>query len=89
MNNSSINEEVRSPEFLLFPKLLIELRLKIWGYMPDPRIVEVVWETGESDSEGEDDNEEHGRYLTRTPTPTLLQICGESRQEALRISNYD
>jgi hypothetical protein len=45
-NSSSIHTEVLSAEFLLFPKLPIELRLKIWGYVPDPRIGEVVWETG-------------------------------------------
>ena len=56
-----------------FPKLPIELRIKIWGYtLPDPRII---------DANALDD-----LIRINYPPPVALHVCKESRQENLK--NY-
>lgn len=68
-------------QFIFFPKLPIELRLKIWREaLPGPRIIEAYYDYHES-SDGDISN---GVIRTNQPPPVLLSVCFESREEALR-----
>ncbi|KAF8848078.1 hypothetical protein BDZ45DRAFT_297478 [Acephala macrosclerotiorum] len=58
-------------KFTLFPKLTIELRLKIWNEeIPNSRIIEVRWK------------DEETRFVTYASTPSILHACSESREVA-------
>lgn len=55
-----------------FPRLPLELRLKIWrSSLPGPRLIRI--------------SVEDGSFKSNTPHPLGLQICKESREETLRI----
>ena len=65
-----------------FPKLPVELRLKIWGYaLPDPRVVEIVW-----CGEGEIEKWWHWWAVTasRHQPSGLLRANWESRDKFLK-----
>ena len=67
--------------FTLFPKLPIELRLKIWREaLPGPRIIEAYYDYHES-SDGDISD---GVIRINQPPPVLLSVCFESREETLR-----
>lgn len=58
--------------FTLFPKLPVEMRLKIWGCTPvSPRVVEIK-------SYGSDDQH------SLCPPPSVLKACKEARDEVLK-----
>ncbi|KAE9365987.1 hypothetical protein N431DRAFT_430167 [Stipitochalara longipes BDJ] len=65
--------------FHRFPKLPIELRLRIWNLTMEPRVIKAKW-----------DNEFTARsvcqfyFLTAGPSPKALHACKESREEAKR-----
>jgi hypothetical protein len=68
-------------EFTLFPKLPVELRLKIWrAALPGPRIIEAYYDYEESVNGDISD----GVIRTNQPPPVLLSVCHESREETLR-----
>ena len=57
--------------FPQFPKIPTELRLKVWSYcLPGERVVQFY--------------HFDGHIRSCQPPPVLLQVCGESRREALR-----
>lgn len=59
--------------FECFPRLPIELRLKIWRHCePGPRVIDIKVD------------ENMRRFITAARTPISLQICQESRAETLR-----
>jgi len=60
--------------FTLFPKLPVELRLHIWNVAREPRIVEVRFY--------HDRRKNKHKYITQQPV--LLQVCQQSRKEALK-----
>lgn len=66
----------KPPSFTLFAHLPTELRLEIWKLTAQPRVVEVRY-LPSSD-----------RCVTTTPAPPLLQVCRESRSEALHSGVY-
>lgn len=76
--------------FTVFPRLPIELRLKIWRYTFQPRVLTIT----ELDVDGRDYwTCERERFAGRSvdiyckstcPVPVALQVCQESRGEALR-----
>lgn len=58
--------------FTCFPKLPLELRLKVWhNSMPGSRVLEIRF------------NKRKRRFVSYAKVPTVLQICRESRNEAL------
>ncbi|KAK3390332.1 hypothetical protein B0H63DRAFT_111759 [Podospora didyma] len=59
--------------FHLFSLLPTELRLEIWRQKCLPRVVQVRYD------------QENDRCLSTTRPPMVLQICRESRHEALRL----
>jgi hypothetical protein len=63
--------------FTLFPKLPIELRLKIWEEaLPGPRIIEIHHDDNRLyNFEGED---EVNRIEVKLPPPILHSVCQES-----------
>jgi hypothetical protein len=64
--------------FTLFPNLAVELRLKIWrSTLPGPRNVGIKIRIKDAG---------FGGWIARknTPTPVSLQVCHESREEALK-----
>jgi hypothetical protein len=61
-------------KFTLFPELPKELRLKIWEFAQEPRIVEVC------------QTQDSAAFYSPTAPPTLLHISRESRHIALQ--NY-
>jgi hypothetical protein len=64
--------------FILFPLLPPELRLKIWQTIADePRNIELCCTPTAS-------NIPEGRWFTHTKPPVALQICSESRDVALK-----
>ncbi|CZT51636.1 uncharacterized protein RSE6_12807 [Rhynchosporium secalis] len=70
-------------EFHLFPTLPSELRLKVWALIvSEPRIVDLSCRKGVVKS-----NKQSTRFveafLSSTPVPPVLQVCRESRYEAL------
>jgi hypothetical protein len=70
-NTKSRNEP---DEFKLFPRLPIELRIKIWKHaQPEDRPIEVHW------------NHLTGKVYTNASQPVLLQVNHESRVETLKI----
>ena len=79
--------------FKLFPKLPIELRLKIWKTAAEePRVVNVELKNGHEEfsdwefgSGGSKDDKNH--LVCSTFTPALLHTCHESRVEGLK--QYD
>jgi 2EXR family len=61
-----------SPTFTLFPKLAVELRLRIWELaLPGPRLVEMRSDACPRDN-------------SHRSTPSILHVCSESRAEALK-----
>ncbi|KUJ24156.1 uncharacterized protein LY89DRAFT_727191 [Mollisia scopiformis] len=59
--------------FKCFPKLPIELRLKIWDHaLPDEHVIEVLW------------NETTWSFATDCAIPPALHACSESRTNMLR-----
>lgn len=73
-------------EFTLFPKLPFELRIMIWQYGLQPRIVEIKIRDPQQDSKNGKRITE-GQY-SNTPIPILLYTCTESRQ-ALKAAGYE
>lgn len=72
-NNPTADGGDPQPAFTVFPKLPIELRLKIFGIAArEPRIIEVSYSA------------EKARVYQVTLTPPLLRTSSESRREALR-----
>ncbi|KAI2628355.1 hypothetical protein GGS21DRAFT_239201 [Xylaria nigripes] len=59
--------------FISFTLLPAELRLEIWRSSCRPRVVEVIYEPRDD------------RCITTTSVPAILQVCHESRSEALRL----
>jgi hypothetical protein len=60
-------------EFTLFAKLPSELRLRIWKFsLPGPRCLELWY------------HERYKQYQAPAILPQALQVCNESRQEALK-----
>lgn len=75
MTSAPITSEIsmKNDTFILFPKLPIELRLKIWDTaMPEARILKVLW------------SEDRGFYTDST-APAVLHVCSESRTVARKI----
>jgi hypothetical protein len=67
-------------EFTPFPKLPIELRLRIWKFtLPGPRILEVAYCEAGSDSDMPE------KFGVATRPPVALRVCRESRREASRF----
>ncbi|TAQ91607.1 hypothetical protein B7494_g128 [Chlorociboria aeruginascens] len=64
--------------FPLFPTLAAELRLKIWQYACSPRVVEVR-------NIPDEQSDITARYVSSNRPPTILHVCHESRQEALKV----
>ncbi|KAI1106258.1 hypothetical protein F4804DRAFT_330440 [Jackrogersella minutella] len=74
-----------SPQvFLLFARLPIELRFKIWAYnLPGPRIVEIKCSTGPPLTPQQRQSDSRPTVWTSiSPIPVNLHACRESRQEA-------
>jgi hypothetical protein len=75
-------ETLKTPvgDFMLFPKLPIEIRLKIWREaLPCPRVIDVVYDKFETISQ------EMKVLRTNQPPPMMLHVCHESRQETMMI----
>jgi hypothetical protein len=65
--------------FTCFPKLPVELRLKILkNAMPGPRRVRLILK---------DRGNAERRFLSDATVPALLQVCTEFRQEGLKVYN--
>ena len=71
---SSFTHDTTAPtNFTQIPSLPREMRVSIWEFLlAGPRVVKVIY------------NKKSCRTFSPTPPPTLLIICPESRQEALR-----
>jgi len=70
-----------SPElataFTIFPKLPVELRLKIWKFaLPGRRIVDIRCDKQSVLFE---------KYRSSTPIPSILHVCSESRTLASKV----
>lgn len=64
----------KSPStFTLFPTLPSELRCKIWATACFSRVLSLTYDSSTSS------------FQTTTPTPTLLSVSREAREEALRV----
>lgn len=61
------------PTFHLFPQLYTELRLKIWAYAREARVVAVRY------------NPDSRKCHSPTPPPVLLHVNREARYETLRV----
>lgn len=76
-------------DFALFPELPIELQLQIWeAALPKgPRLVALWlknWQIGENGNSEEAPEDQH-KFLCKNPPPTtLLHICHQSREVALK-----
>ena len=69
-------------EFIFFPKLPVKLRQTIWeAALPGPRILELFYESDFDDEAIERKNEVIRANLV---PPTVLHVCRESRQVALK-----
>jgi hypothetical protein len=83
------NPHPQLQSFTLFPDLPVELRLKVWAYTIPPRIV-TLHSQGKHDEPRLIRNSEVvycGKAMWWTspnPIPTILHICHESREEALK-----
>lgn len=66
-------------QFLLFPELAVELRLKIWEYcLPGPRVVKVWYPKPAANQKSPPG------LITSAPVPAILHVNRESRAEVLR-----
>lgn len=69
--------------FTLFPKLSLELRLKVWRLcFPNPREILISINSGKHYENYADD--QICELQRKLPLPITLHICTESREEALR-----
>jgi hypothetical protein len=69
------------PQFGWFPKLPIELRLEIWNLTMLPRTVDIhIHQIGVLKS----NDYQLAELYSKTPVPAALQVCRESRGEALQ-----
>jgi hypothetical protein len=71
------------PRFTLFPKLPLELRLKIWAYTMEPRIVTIYSQRLYDEANGSRTSRAMW-WNSPDPVPTILHICHKSREEALK-----
>ena len=79
--SQEISPSEPEPTFLLFPKLPIELRLKIIRYsLPRPRLVHLRFKKGDVSYE----NGAISPMISEAEFPVMLHVCRESRQEALK-----
>ncbi|KAF8855984.1 hypothetical protein BDZ45DRAFT_804489 [Acephala macrosclerotiorum] len=93
MSTNSSQSQVdpsRLETFHPFPKLPVELRLKVWKFVSFlPRIVD-VWSKNFSIKCYDYREALIPHYMfTRSPPPAILQICRESRNEALKHYTLD
>jgi len=77
------------PRPSLFPKLPSELQIQIWeAALPEePRLVALwlkIWQTNSSTGYPEDSAEDRRKFLCKNPPPTLLHVCRQSREVALK-----
>jgi hypothetical protein len=77
------NAQAQLQSFTLFPYLPLELRLKVWVYMVTPRIV-TLHSQGKYDELHLIKNTQAMWWTSPNPVPTILHICHESREEALK-----
>ena len=82
----------RTSHFTLFPKLPVEIRLKIWREaLPGPRIIDVCLDVDYGECDYESYKASNGGFMFRTvlranqPPPVVFHVCSESRRESLRI----
>ncbi|KUJ23803.1 uncharacterized protein LY89DRAFT_776044 [Mollisia scopiformis] len=78
--------------FTLFPKLPPELRLKIWKEaMPDSRVVP-LWPKNDLRTDlselAKGGESQVPKMLVHCPPPVILQVCRESRIEALKTFSW-
>lgn len=83
------NPQAELQSFTLFPYLPLELRLKVWAYMIPPRIVTLHSQGGKDKPRLRKNNKamycsKAMRWTSPNPVPTILHICHESREEALK-----
>jgi hypothetical protein len=80
--------KISERSFSLFPKLPIEIRLKIWGDAKEIRIVETWWITQSLGPQTRiQPSDPHRRTVPNKGTaspPALLHVSRESRSEALK-----
>lgn len=77
-------ESLKPATFTLFPELPSELRLKIWRFcVPGPRTVGVQYKMKRDYFDGKRKFNFLG-WRSSDPIPVILQICHESRSEALK-----
>ncbi|KAL2064407.1 hypothetical protein VTL71DRAFT_4901 [Oculimacula yallundae] len=70
-------------EFHLFPTLPSELRLKVWGFsICEPRVVEIGCRKGTRKT-AQQSSRFVEAFIPSAPVPAALQVCRESRYEAL------
>lgn len=75
---------VPATSFTVFPDLPFEIRLKIWSFVtPAPRDVTIKYTTAFRKIEEQISPASTG-WISSTPVPVILQICRESRAEALK-----
>lgn len=68
-------------QFHPFPRLPLELRLQIWNLaLPGPRVVQVI----EAKKRHMLTRQASYHWTSNSPSPILLRVCKESREEALR-----
>jgi hypothetical protein len=65
--------------FYRFRKLPIELRLRIWNLMMEPRVIRAKWENEFNEQEAK-----QVFVLAAGPAPKVLHVCKESRKEIKR-----
>jgi len=79
--------EAGNDTFTCFPKLPIELRLRIWDYCHFPRIVDVTVCRVFDGLRDRYSVDSPTKYASSCRPPTVLSVCKESRRNALQ--HYD
>ncbi|KAH8602948.1 hypothetical protein B0O99DRAFT_604744 [Bisporella sp. PMI_857] len=81
---SSSSDNLAATSFTSFPLLPYEIRLRIWEFIaPGPRTVQVSYHANYKQFNGRASAAFDG-WISKTPIPTILHICHESRVEALK-----
>jgi hypothetical protein len=74
----------QATSFTLFPRLPLELRLKIWQTMlPGPRTVNIQYKMKYDEFDGKKVSSFTG-WTSFDPVPVALHVCQESREESLK-----